>query len=284
MKQEIIDLYSYFNIERKPGYKGHLTCLTHTELTEILPVKCIRPAMLIVPGGGYTFVSQREDEPIALKFLDDGYNTFSLDYSVNVTYPAQLTEMYMAMLYIRRNAEKYCIDKNKVCAVGFSAGGHLVATLSNLFKEQDILSQLNCTSEEVKLNAAILSYAVLSFNDVLTHSQTRGVVTGGDEKLIKKLDLVNQVTKETCPTFVWATQQDDLVPVANSIKYALSLQENQVEYELHVFEKGWHGLSAGDETVNYNNNGEGIKFDCSKWIQLSKKWLKDKNFIVRYYK
>ena len=108
MEIEIIDLYKQFNLKRtNENAKGYLTCVSHTELTEVLPVKCIRPAMLIVPGGGYTFVSQREDEPVALKFLDDGYNTFTLDYSVNTTYPTQILEIFMAMAYIKRNAEKY---------------------------------------------------------------------------------------------------------------------------------------------------------------------------------
>ena len=285
MKVEVIDLYKYFNLKRADSnVKGYLTCLAHTELTEILPVKCIRPAMLILPGGGYTFVSQREDEPIALKFLDDGYNTFTLDYTVNVPYPTQLLETFMAMAYIRRNAKEFCIDTTKVCVVGFSAGGHLAGTLSTLYSEQDLLEKIGCTQQEVKPDAVILSYAVLSFNDTYTHSVTRGVITGGNKDLIKKLDVINNVTKNTPPTFIWATKQDDLVPVENSIKYALSLQEKGVSFELHVFENGWHGLSTGDEVSNYNDKGEGIKFECAKWITLSKKWLSNRGFKVRYYK
>ncbi len=284
MEIEIVDLYDYFKIERKENQKGYLTCISHTEMTEILPVKCIRPAMLVVAGGGYTFVSQREQEPIALKFLEDGYNTFSLEYSVNMPYPTQLTEIAMAMVYIRRNAKKYCIDETKVGAVGFSAGGHLVGTLSTMFADPIVLSKIGCTKQEVRPDAVILSYAVLSFNDVYTHSQTRGVITGGDKNLLAKLDVVNNVTKETSPTFIWATQQDDLVPVENSLKYALALQEKKIPLELHIFPDGWHGLSTADELTNYNDKGEGICFDCAKWIPLSKKWLKNRGFVVRYYK
>lgn len=285
MQIEIVDLYEYFNIKRaNENQKGYLTCVSHTELTEILPVKCIRPAMLVVPGGGYTFVSQREDEPVALKFLDDGYNTFTLDYSVNIPYPTQLLEIFMAMAYIRRNADKYSIDKTKVCAVGFSAGGHLVGTLSTLFADQELLDKIGCTSQEVRPDAVILSYAVLSFADEVTHGVTRGIVTGNDKELVKKLDVVNNVTANTSPAFIWATQQDTLVPVQNSLQYALALQENGVDFEIHIFQDGWHGLSTGDEVVNYNDKGEGLSFECKKWVTLAKKWLKNKDFIVRYYK
>ena len=275
MQTEIIDLYKYFDIEIK--------CVSHTELTEILPVKCIRPAMVVVPGGGYSFVSQREDEPIALKFLAEGYNTFSLDYSINVTYPAQLLELSMAMVYLRRNANKYCIDANKICAVGFSAGGHLVGSLATRFNDKLILDLIKCSEAEVKPNATILSYAVVSFDDVLTHSQTKRIVTGGDEQLIKHLDVVKSVSSNTPPMFIWATSQDDAVPVANSIKLALSCQENNVEYELHIFQNGWHGLSTGDDISNYDKDGNGLIFDCAKWIPLSLKWLKDKGFKLRYF-
>lgn len=280
-----IDLYKYFNLERKSGYGGYLNVYAHTELTEILPVKAIRPAMLIVPGGGYTFVSQREDEPIALKFLDDGYNCFSLDYTVNVAgYPVQLIEIALSVAYIRENAEKYCINPNKICAVGFSAGGHLVGSLATRYNDQEMLKIINKTPEQVRPDAVIPCYAVVSFCKEDAHGTTRDVVTGKDENLIEYLDVVKSVRKDCPPAFIWATKEDDLVPATNSLKLALAYQKVGASYELHIFEKGWHGLSTGDEQSNYDKDGNGIVFECAKWIPLAKQWLKNKGFLVKYYK
>lgn len=246
MINERIDLYEYFNLERKEDYAGYLNVTAHTEMTEILPVKPKRPAMVIVPGGGYTFVSQREDEPISLKFLADGYNCFSLDYTVNVAgYPVQLTEIAMAVAFVRENAEKYSIFADKICAVGFSAGGHLVGSLATRFNDKVVLDLIGRTAQEVRPDAVINCYAVVSFDKEDFHGTTRQVVTGEDPTLIEYLDVVKSVTKDCPPAFIWATKEDDLVSVTNSLKLALAYQRAGVSFEIHIFERGWHGLSTG---------------------------------------
>ena len=282
---ETIGLYKYFKVERKQGYAGYLKVVAHTELTEILPVKPLRPAMLIVPGGGYTFVSQREDEAVALKFLADGYNCFTLDYTVNVAgYPVQLCEIAMAVAFIRENANKYSIFAGKICAVGFSAGGHLVGSLATRYNDKEMLAIIGKTAKDVRPDAVIPCYAVVSFSDQDYHETTRAVITGGDKSLYEYLDVVKNVRKDCPPAFIWATKEDDLVPVTNSLKLALAYENAGASYELHVFERGWHGLSTGDEQANYDKEGNGISFECSKWISLAKKWLKNKGFEVKYYK
>ena len=282
---ERIDLYEYFHLERKEGYGGYLNVAVHTELTEILPVKPKRPAMLVVPGGGYTFVSQREDEPIVLKFLSDGYNCFSLDYTINVAgYPVQLSEIAMAVAYIRENAEKYSIFPDKICAVGFSAGGHLVGSLATRYNDERVLKLIGKTAEQVRPDAVIPCYAVVSFEKEDAHGTTRDVVSGKDEKLINYLDVVKNVRADCPPAFIWATREDDLVSAANSLKLSLAYHNAGVAYELHLFERGWHGLSTGDEQCNYDKDGNGLSFECAQWIALAKKWLKNKGFEVKYYR
>ncbi len=285
MIENIIDLYNYFNLPRQKGYGGYLRVRVHTELTEILPVKPIRPAMLIVPGGGYTFVSQREDEPVALKFMADGYNCFTLDYTVKtVGYPVQLSEIAMAVAYIRENAQQYSVYPNKICAVGFSAGGHLVGSLATLYNDKKMLNIIGRRAEQVRPDAIIPCYAVLSFDKEDSHGTTQSVVTNGNCELVEFLDVVKNVKKDCPPAFIWATKQDDLVSVSNSIKLALAYQKAGATFELHIFERGWHGLSTGDGQINFDENGNGIAFECSQWIPLAKQWLENKGFKVKFLK
>ncbi len=285
MTEEIIDLYKYFNVERKQGYKGYLKIRVQMELTELLPIKPIRPALLIAPGGGYCFVSQREDESVALKFMADGYNCFTLDYTVNIAgYPVQLCEIAMAVAYIRENCKKYSIYPDKICAVGFSAGGHLVGMLATRYNDKKMLDIIGRTANDVRPDAIIPCYAVVSFEKQETHGTTKEIITNGQDDLVDYLDVVKNVRKDCPPAFIWATGEDDLVPASNSIKLALSYQMVGASYELHIFERGWHGLSTGDGQINFDTEGNGIEFECSNWISLAKKWLNNKGFKVKFLK
>ena len=129
MRVFTIDLYEHFSLPRPEGAAGTLTCYVQ-DITAI--ENKLRPAMLVLPGGGYCFVSPREGEPIAQAYLARGYHAFVLDYSVfPARFPVALREAAMAMAYIRGNAEAFAI--RKVAAVGFSAGGHLCGTLGMMY-------------------------------------------------------------------------------------------------------------------------------------------------------
>ena len=140
MQAERIDLYRYFNLKRISGHGGYLDIYAPFEVSEIKPK--LRPAMLVMAGGGYSFVSRRESAPVAFKYVANGYCAFVLDYSVNTAYPVPLVEACMAIAYIRENASKYRVDKNLVAAVGFSAGGHLAAMLANICDEKEVVEIL----------------------------------------------------------------------------------------------------------------------------------------------
>ncbi len=109
---EKIDLYEYFKVERKGATGGYLTVYARTESKELK--KRMRSAMLVIPGGGYWFLSDREGEPIALKYLDNGFCAFVLSYSLKTAYPTPLIEAMLAVKYIRENAVKYSLDKDKI--------------------------------------------------------------------------------------------------------------------------------------------------------------------------
>ena len=140
MRAERIDLYRHFSLKRESGSGGYLDVYAPFEVAGIKPK--LRPAMLVIAGGAYTFISQRESAPVAVKYVANGYCAFVLDYSVNTAYPVPLVEACMAVAYIRENASKYRVDKNLVAAIGFSAGGHLATMLANIYDEKKVFERL----------------------------------------------------------------------------------------------------------------------------------------------
>ncbi len=212
--------------------------------------KCIRPAVIIVPGGAYRFVSVREGEPVAAYFLSKGYQTFVLNYSVYpYGYPTQLNQLACAVDYVKRNADKYAIDVSAVYAVGFSAGGHLVGNLAVDYAAAGKLSGKNL---DCRPAAAALCYPVISsrFKYQESHSALLNKYSE-DEKaeLLKKLNLDDSVTRDTVPCFIWTTAEDTVVPAQNAIAFAMALAEKGVRYELHIFPDGDHGLSTAAEPL-----------------------------------
>ena len=210
-----------------------------------------RPAVVIVPGGGYEFVSRREGIPAANEFLSRGYQVFVLEYLCSrqeVAYPEQLVEISCAIDYVRKNAESFFVNPEEIFAVGFSAGGHLVADLSN---EYASVSEKAGVKLDCKPTAAGLSYPVIDEHDDSFDNLLYGYDGDAAEKMKKRLKLIGLVSKKTVPTFIWATAEDNYVPVGNSLRYALALSKKKVPFEAHIYPKGWHGLSSGAADINY---------------------------------
>ncbi len=274
MKTEVIDLYKYFKIERT-GETGVLTAYSRAESTEIAPKK--RPAILVMPGGGYQFVSDREGEPIALRFVSEGYVAFVLSYSVKTAYPVPLNEACMAMAYIRQNAKRYGIDSAHVASIGFSAAGHLNGLLATVRDEEaQLISQ---TAKTVRPNAAILSYPVITMEGALTDVVTRTI--SGDGKIdYDLLSIEKRVTKNSAPAFIWHTAEDGVVPVEHSMLLASAYRKAQAPFNLHIFENGRHGLSlCNAETSDMTADDKAVAY-VGKWVELSLDWLTSRGFAV----
>ncbi len=275
MLQETIDLYGYFGVPRK-GSGGYLTALARERCGEVSPKK--RPAALILPGGGYEFVSLREGEPVALAFVEEGYAAFCLNYTVKTPHPVPLVEAAMAAAYIRENAEKWSADPEELAVVGFSAGGHLAGSLATMYGDpcvKEILGERN-----VRPDAAVLSYAVLT-TDRSTHGGTAETISGGDAELKKKLSIVDRITPSCPPVFLWHTADDDCVPVENSLLAAAKLSACKVPFELHIFERGVHGLAmCGIETANDEGDAH-VNPSAAQWLPLLFTWLSSRGFSVR---
>ena len=272
MKTEKIDLYKYFKVARPEGASGYLTTLVLDEYNFCVGRR--RPAMLVLAGGGYWSVSHREKEPVAVKFLEKGFNTFILDYSVKpLTFPCQLIEGAMAMAYIRKNAKKLGVDKNHVGAIGFSAGGHLCAMLATMFNAPELIDVLKNNAEYCRPDAVVLSYPVITAGEK-AHKGSIVNLSGGDETLMQRLSLENNVTEHSSPAFIWTTMDDDTVPMENSMLIASSYKKNGVPFELHVFESGKHGLSTAEKETKSEN------IPAQKWLELCMTWLKNKGFEI----
>ncbi|MEG2014172.1 MAG: alpha/beta hydrolase, partial [Clostridia bacterium] len=243
-------------------------------------VKRERPSVLVIPGGGYEFVSQRESEPIALAYMANHFNSFVLDYSCapKTHYPTQLIEASMAMAYIRENREKYHLT-DKVSAVGFSAGGHLCACLATIFDDENIIKALGEErAKSVRPDAVILSYAVIS-SGTYTHGGSFNNLCLGDTFLMERLSLEKRVTEKSSPAFIWHTADDSSVPVENSLLLASAYANHKVPFALHIFEKGRHGSSTVDMECYHLDDMQGFSIDCHKWLQLSVNFLTEHEFV-----
>lgn len=212
-----------------------------------------RPALIVVPGGGYSMTSKREGEPIATSFLEKGFQTFVLWYLCapdGAHYPEQLLELASAVDYVRRHADELRVNPEEIFVVGFSAGGHLTADLA---VEHQSVSQKAGVSLDSKPTAVGLAYPVISninghqgsFDNLLD-----GYTDEAKEELMKTLSLEKAVSAQTPPAFIWTTAADNCVPADNSIRFAQALADKGIDYELHVYPKGVHGLSTGKLEIN----------------------------------
>lgn len=219
----------------------------------------IRPAMIVVPGGGYSVVAPTEGEIVAKKFYSFGYNAFVVTYTTNLlmTSPLKdqpLKDLSRAIRLARSKAEEFHIDPSKVAICGFSAGGHLCASACTHFAEIEDLAFEGISNRP---DAAILSYPVITSGEK-AHRGSFIALLGADasEEELHHASLETQVTPETTPCFLWQTADDEAVPVENSYLFAEALRKCCVPHAHHVFSHGQHGLSLADEDWAEGRFGE----------------------------
>ncbi|MDL2287315.1 alpha/beta hydrolase [Eubacteriales bacterium OttesenSCG-928-G02] len=235
-----------------------------------------RPVVLIFPGGGYSYTSDREAEPIANAYLAAGYTAFVLRYSVgeHAVDSQPLLDAALAIATIRSNAEKYHIDPDKIAVCGFSAGGHLAAFISTQWHSEIIKEKLNIENIQAKPNAMILCYPVISgITSPNVHSFLNLTGQNSNEENSIKYSIENHVDERTCPAFVWHTSDDTTVNVKNSMVLGQALSDHNILFEMHIFPTGAHGLSACTRETAANGNDIYISPYIGRWIGWSVKWL-----------
>ena len=232
---------------------GTLECLVSENPFDVGAENWRRPALIVIPGGGYGMVSRREGVPVASAFFAKGFQVFILKYLTvadDVRYPEQLLEAASAVDYVKKNANALNVNKDEVFVVGFSAGGHLTGNLA--VEHQNVSSKIG-VALDCKPTAVGLAYPVISkkhghfgsYDNLL-----QGYTDEAKEELLKTLNLNESVSEHTPPAFIWATATDNVVPADNALRYALALADKGIDYELHVYPKGAHGLSVGHYEVN----------------------------------
>lgn len=261
MEMRYVNLYEHYGKSAPENAGGILRCWNVNTSLEVSPSRK-RPAVLIIPGGGYEFNSEREAEPIALQFLARGYVPFVLNYACKPhIFPVALRETAMAMRYIRENAGELEVDPGMVAAIGFSAGGHLCCCMGTMYDCPEVEDIASATM--LRPDALGLCYPV-----IVASEPTRTIenISGGDPQLRQRMSLENQVRPDMPPVFLWHTRDDDLVPSRNSLILAQALEEKGVDFALYLYRHGWHGLATVDSLVFPAHVTPDCSRDVAGWI------------------
>lgn len=255
------------------GCKATLDCYYATYNEEM--GKRHYKAMIICPGGGYDYCSEREAEPIAFRFAGAGIACFVLRYSCyKKKFPTDAVECAAAIKYVRDNAERFDINPDKIVVCGFSAGGHLAATLANLWNSDKLLKYVDFKAEDIKVNGSLLGYPVITSKAGHTHEPSIINLIGEEnpQELRDFLSMENRVSKDTPPTFIWHCADDGCVPVENSLWYMSALSENKIPFEAHIYEYGGHGLALCDETTaTWDGHIQPV---AANWVNAAIEWIK----------
>ena len=244
-------------------------------LTAYLPrtMTASTPAVVICPGGGYrNLASNHEGRQIANYFNSLGMAAFVLRYRLGPRYhhPVELGDAQRAVRTLRSHATEWQLDPVRIGMVGFSAGGHLAMSASTIFDTGDPRAADATDRVSSRPDFVVLGYPVISMVAPWTHKGSRQNLLGDapDEALAKKLSGELAVTKDTPQTFIFHTADDTVVPVENSVHYFLALRQAGVPVEMHVFEKGPHGVGLANDNAA-----------LSPWSALLANWLRSRGIV-----
>lgn len=267
-------IYEKVDIRVKESMEGAYLQLYMLDASEELKYSTKRPVVLICPGGGYEFTSDREAEPVAMKYLAEGYHAAVLRYSVKpAIYPAALLETAAAVVYLRRHAKEYYIDENQIILQGFSAGGHLAASYATMWTEDFIAERMQAEKEELKPNLLILAYPVITSGEFAHHDSFHNLLGDRYEELKEKMSLEHQVNQDTPPVFIWHTYTDATVPAENSLLFMEDLRAKGIVTEFHLYPDGVHGLSLADIQTLGREETE-YQEECQGWFASAVKFIR----------
>lgn len=246
---------------------------TMIQAPQYLPVP--RPAVIVCPGGAYSYTSSREAECVALQYAAAGFQAFVLYYSCEpAVFPMALLELAEAVFVVRSRAKEWGIDPNKITVAGFSAGGHLAASLGCFWNREFVYGPLGLKPDDIRPDGNILGYPVITSGEFAHRGSFDNLIRGLDQKTYLELtSLELQATADNPPTFIWHTNEDAAVPPENSFLYVSALRRAGVTVEFHLFPRGNHGLSLANEETKVDP--EEKLPHVQQWFPLSVQWVKD---------
>lgn len=236
-----------------------------------LPEKANGTAVIVCPGGGYTHLADHEGAPVAQWLNSLGITAFVLKYRLGPRYhhPAPLLDAARAIRTVRARASEWKIDPERVGILGFSAGGHVAATLATHFDSGQASASDPIDRLSSRPTLAILIYPVITMRDK-THAGSKKSLLGDNPpaELVTLLSNEEQVTKDTPPTFLVHTMTDTAVPFENSLMFVAALRKAGVPVEFHLYERGPHGFGLGrDDPI------------LSTWPARCADWLRVHGFV-----
>ncbi len=234
-------------------------------------------AVVIAPGGGYVFLAtNHEGRQVANDLNALGLTAFVLRYRVGPRYrhPVPLGDAQRALRLVRARAAEFGVRPDQVGILGFSAGGHLAATAATRFDRGgaagDAAAGDAVERQPSRPDFVVLGYPVISFDAPYAHrgSGENLLGPGADPRLVASLSADRNVTARTPPAFLVHTDEDDGVPPENSLAFYQALRRARVPAELHVFERGPHGLGMGGEQPGY-----------AEWPRLLAVWMRGRGLL-----
>lgn len=232
-------------------------------------------AVVICPGGGYGHLAMGHEGHEIGRWLNSlGVAGFIVDYrhrGKGYGHPAPLQDAQRAIRTVRARAKRWNVDPERIGILGFSAGGHLASTAATHFddgdeKAEDPIERVGCRPD-----FAVLCYSVIAFDEPFTHRGSQRNLLGENPKpeLVKMVSNEKQVSKQTPPTFLWHTTEDRAVPPQNSVHFYLACVKQGVPAELHIYEKGRHGLGLAKDVPG-----------TSSWPQRCEEWMRGRGFLT----
>lgn len=231
-----------------------------------------RTAIIICPGGGYSEIEEREADPVGIRFMGYGFQTFVLRYSLRqMTWPNALLELAETIDFIREKADVWDIDPNRVVILGFSAGGHLAASLGTEWKSICDKLGYDCRPNALGLMYPVISAGKWQHKESIDNLKqgTKCEYLSAIEKISYSIEQGDLSNFPSC--FIVHNPDDTSVSVMNSAILLQKLIANKADCEMHMFHLGGHGLSLGDNmTARIESD---INERYSKWVELFMSWL-----------